>query len=317
MHAAASNAASAPAAVDTRGAGSSTAFLWRDPVVAASASWLVFLVLASFVLVYFTGHDGTANNLSRTYQPPSAEHWMGTDLLGRDVLTRLLKGAQISMLVGLIGATVSLVIGVTYGAVAAYVGGTVDNVMMRVVDILYSLPRLILVILVITFFDGYAREWVGSFRKFGLDPSAVRLCLLFISLGCIEWLTMARIVRGQVLVLKEAQYVQAARALGQSHAAILWLHILPQLRGLILIYLTLNVPVIILEESFLSFLGMGVQAPMASWGSLISESAKVINPISINWWLVVFPAVFLALTLMSLNFIGDALRDAWDPRSRK
>jgi peptide/nickel transport system permease protein/oligopeptide transport system permease protein len=277
----------------------------------------VFLVFSAFVLVHFTGHDADANSLKEAYQAPSAERLFGTDILGRDLLTRLLIGAQISLLVGLVGATVSLVIGVTYGAVAAYVGGTVDDVMMRFVDVLYSLPRLILVILVITAFETQISQWLGAFKSLHVNPAGVRLVLLFVSLGCVEWLTMARIVRGQVLVLKEAQYVQASRALGQSHFYILYKHILPQLRGLILVYLTLNVPVIILEESFLSFLGLGVQPPMASWGSLIAEAARVINPVKINWWLIIFPATVLALTLMSLNFLGDALRDAWDPRSKK
>ena len=296
--------------------------MWRDPVVLASVTWLVLLLVSAFLVAfllewYVPALDPNQTNLQGAYQSPAQHFPFGTDLLGRDQMMRLFSGARISLLVGFVGASVSLIIGVTYGALAAYVGGRVDNAMMRIVDVLYSLPRLIIVILVITAFEGQVGSWLGAFKALNIDPAGVRLLLLFVSLGCVEWLTMARIVRGQVLVLKEAQYVQASLALGQSHFAILYRHILPQLRGLILVYLTLNVPVIILEESFLSFLGLGVQPPMASWGSLISQAARVVNPVQINWWLIIFPAGFLALTLMSLNFLGDALRDAWDPRSKR
>ncbi|NJK93036.1 MAG: ABC transporter permease [Blastochloris sp.] len=247
---------------------------------------------------------------------PSWSHWFGTDLNGRDVLTRSMHGARISLLVGCVGAGVSLVIGVCYGMISGYCGGKIDALMMRFVDILYSLPRLILVIFIIAVFDQYAKQWLISVGR--QDWSAwSRLILLFVGLGMVEWLTMARIIRGQVLVLRERQFVQAAHVLGQSNFNIIRLHLLPNLSGIILVYLTLTIPSVILEESFLSFLGLGVQAPQASWGTLLSEGASFINPIRISWWMLLGPGLFMALTLLALNFLGDALRDRFDPKFRK
>jgi peptide/nickel transport system permease protein/oligopeptide transport system permease protein len=218
-------------------------------------------------------------------------------------------------MVGLVGSLVSLIVGTTYGMVSGYVGGRLDDIMMRIVDILYSLPRLVIVILLIGVFDQQMKsflEWFGS-------PKLVahsRLIVLFIGLGMVEWLTMARIIRGQVLSLKEQTFVQASRALGQKPWKIILLHLLPNLRGIIIVYLTLTIPTVILEESFLSFLGLGVQAPQSSWGTLLSDGASMINPVRIAWWLLLGPALFMAVTLLSLNFIGDGLRDRFDPRSR-
>jgi oligopeptide transport system permease protein len=288
---------------------------WRDPAFLGCVIFLVALVVAAVVGPHLTGYRYDQMD-AKQFQPPGLAHWCGTDFLGYDMLTRILYGARISLLVGLIGALVSLTIGVTYGAVAGYIGGWVDNLLMRLVDILYSLPRIVFVIVMVAAFEKPGTALISRFNLNSLIPD-VRLLLLFIGLGLVEWLTMARIVRGQVLVLKEQSFVQAARALGQSHFRIITRHLLPNMLGIILIYLTLTIPVIILEESFLSFLGLGVQAPAPSWGSLLSESAQYINPIRIYWWLLVFPAGFMAATLLALNFVGDTLRDAFDPRSQK
>lgn len=289
--------------------------VWRDPAFVGCLLFLVLLVAAAIAGPSFTGYRYDEMT-ARQFAPPSWQHWCGTDFLGYDLLTRLLYGARISLLVGLIGALVSLSVGVTFGAVAGYLGGWIDNALMRFVDILYSLPRIVFVIVLVAALEKPGNVWIHKLGLHAVIPDA-RLLLLFIGLGLVEWLTMARIVRGQVLVLKELSFVQAAKALGQSHFRILWQHLLPNMLGIILIYLTLTIPVIILEESFLSFLGLGVQAPAPSWGSILSESAQYINPIRIYWWLLVFPAGFMAATLLALNFVGDTLRDAFDPHSEK
>jgi len=245
---------------------------------------------------------------------PDAHHWFGTDANGRDVLTRVFYGARISLLVGAVGALVSLTIGVCYGIISGFSGGKTDGAMMRVVDVLYSLPRLIIVILLISVLDEQFKNLLGKLN-FKVLQEYSRLLLLFAGLGMVEWLTMARIVRGQVLTLKERQFVQAARVLGQNRLNIMFRHLLPNLSGIILVYLTLTIPTVILEESFLSFLGLGVRAPQASWGTLLSEGAGFINPIETAWWLLVGPGLFIAATLLALNFLGDALRDRFDPKA--
>lgn len=247
------------------------------------------------------------------FEAPNARHWLGTDVHGRDQLARILYGAEISLLVGAVGAGVALVIGVLWGAVAGYLGGRWDAVMMRLVDILYALPSIVFVIVLITTLELVVRKWLAA--SLGTSAStAARLLFLFAGLGAVSWLTMARIVRGQVLSLRTRQFVDASRALGASHARLLLRHILPNTLGVVIVYLTLTVPSVILYESFLSFLGLGIQPPMASWGSLIAEGAQQLNPVRIYWWLLVFPAGFLVATLLALNFIGDGLRDAFDPR---
>jgi oligopeptide transport system permease protein len=249
------------------------------------------------------------------FQRPSAHHWFGTDVHGRDLLTRLCFGARLSLLVGAVGAGVSLIIGVSWGAVAGYVGGKVDAVMMRVVDILYALPSIVFVIVLITTLEGLLKVWMT--HAFGTAAGgSVRLLFLFVGLGAVSWLTMARVVRGQVLSLRHRGFVDASRALGASHPRILWHHILPNVFGVIVVYLTLTVPAVVLYESFLSYLGLGIQPPMASWGSLIAEGAQQLNPVRIYWWLLVFPAGTLVSTLLALNFLGDGLRDALDPRAQ-
>jgi peptide/nickel transport system permease protein/oligopeptide transport system permease protein len=247
------------------------------------------------------------------FQPPTAVHLLGTDVHGRDLLSRVLYGAQVSFLVGLVGGAISLVIGVLWGALAGYVGGRVDAVLMRLVDILYSLPSIIFVIVLITTLEGISKRWVSRFGAQDQDVAA-RLLLLVAGLGAVSWLTMARIVRGQVLSLRQRSFVEASRALGGGPLRILMRHIIPNTAGVVIVYLALTIPAIILYESFLSYLGLGIQPPMASLGSLIAEGADQINPIRIYWWLITFPAAFLVTALLALNFVCDGLRDAWDVR---
>ena len=243
------------------------------------------------------------------FQPPTVRHWFGTDVHGRDLFSRVLYGAQISLLVGLVGAGVSLIIGVLWGAIAGYAGGRVDSAMMRIVDILYSLPSIILVIVLITTLEGVLKRWLTGPAATG---GAIRLLFLFVGLGAVSWLNMSRIVRGQVLSLRQRPFIEASRALGAGPLRILTRHLIPNTLGVVIVYLALTVPAVILYESFLSYLGLGIQPPMASWGSLIAEGADQINPIRIYWWLIVFPGGFLVCTLLALSFIGDGLRDAWE-----
>jgi len=232
------------------------------------------------------------------------------------LLFRVLIGARISLLVGLAGAFISFVVGIVYGMISGYAGGRADSLMMRLVDILYAIPRLIFLLVLISALDPILRELMV---RDGLQSLVgySKIVILIFSLGLTEWLTMARIVRGQVLSLKSQQFVVAARSLGQTHWNIIFRHLLPNLVGVAIVYLTLTVPAVILDESFLSFLGVGIQAPLASWGLLLSDAAQVINPIKGYWWLLIFPAAAMSLTLLAMNFLGDGLRDAFDPRQRR
>ncbi len=307
----------------------------RNPLATGSALFLFAVGLLVLVWPLFS-KPGIATHLPRAmtwspnalseeqFQAPSGEHWFGTDVHGRDLQSRVFYGARISLLVGVVGAAISLVIGVLWGGVAGYVGGRWDSVMMRFVDVLYSLPSIVFVIVLIAIVEEPFKTWLtrALATKKQLTPEYLaeagpmaNLLLLFAGLGAVSWLTMARIVRGQVLSLRTRGFVQASRALGASHARILRRHILPNVYGVIITYLTLTVPAIILYESFLSYLGLGIQPPQASLGSLIAEGAAQINPIRIYWWMIVYPGVTLASTLLALNFLGDGLRDAWDPRT--
>jgi oligopeptide transport system permease protein len=250
------------------------------------------------------------------FAPPGVEHWFGTDVHGRDVLSRVVYGARISLLVGLLGAGVSVVIGVTWGALAGYAGGLWDGWMMRIVDALYAMPAIVLVVVLVATFQTPLKEALVERWGTDLGPSA-NLLLLFAGLGAVSWLTMARIVRGQVMVLRERNYIAASRVLGASHLRILMRHVLPNVWGVVIVYLTLTIPSVILYESFLSYLGMGVEPPFASLGYLIADGAAHINALRSHWWLIVFPGAALTGTLLALNLAGDGLRDAWDPRGPK
>lgn len=235
-------------------------------------------------------------------QPPSLYHPFGTDPLGRDMLARTLVGGAVSLGVGLAAAVVSILIGTFWGITSGYAGRGIDTVMMRIVDVLYGLPYILLVILLLVLF---AEQTTG-----------VRMVVLFMAIGGVSWLTMARVVRGQVLTLRESEFIQAARALGSRPARIIVKEMLPNLTGTILVCATLTVPLAILQESFLSFLGLGVPPPLASWGTLASDAIEALNAVETYWWLLALPCSFLGVTLLGLNFVGDGLRDAFDPRAK-
>ncbi len=266
--------------------------LFRNRAAVAS---LALLVIAAIVGPWLSPFAYDAMHKDQIWSGPLAYgHLLGTDALGRDLLARLLLGLRVSLTVGVVATAVSLVIGITYGATAGYFGGRIDEVMMRIVDILYSLPFIFFVILLMV-----------TFGK--------NFILLFVAIGAVEWLTMARIVRGQTISLKQKDFIEAARAAGLTSGAIIRRHIAPNLLGPVVVYVTLTIPGVILAESFLSFLGLGVQEPMTSLGTLISEGAR---DMALAPWLLFFPGIVMALTLMAFNFIGDGLRDAIDPKDR-
>lgn len=283
--------------------------LQQHPRLVGAVAWIAFLVVLSVVVPWLSPY-GADRGSDAQFVSPCWPHWFGTDVHGRDLFTRVFAGARILLLVGTVGTSVSLVIGVAWGLVAGYFGGRLDGVLMRIVDILYSLPSIVLVIVLITTLEPtlklvahqFAPDWVGL----------VRLMFLFVGLGAVSWLTMARIVRGQVLSLRTRPFVLASQALGADSWRILRHHILPHVRGIVIVYLTLTVPAIILYESFLSYLGLGIQPPSASLGTLIAEGASRINPLRINWWLVLCPGLVLATTLLALSFLGDGLREVLD-----
>lgn len=262
---------------------------------AAMAALLLLTLLAAAALLApaISPYPYELQNLEMGAVAPSAAHWLGTDDLGRDLLSRLLYGGRISLSVGLCATFVSLCIGVAYGAISGYAGGRTDNVMMRLVDILYAMPFTVFVIILTVVFGR-------------------NLLLLFIAIGAVEWLTMARIVRSQVMAIKEQTFIRAARVLGYSHVRIIRRHVLPNVIGPVIVYTTLTVPRVILLESFLSFLGLGIQPPMSSWGLLIRDGARMMESYP---WMLIFPGIVLSAALFALNLIGDGLRDALDPRA--
>ena len=249
---------------------------------------LSILIALAILTPWITPYSYAEQNLELGPSPPSLAHWLGSDLFGRDLLTRMLYGSRISLAVGFIATVVALLIGVSWGAIAGYLGGRIDILMMRMVDVLYALPFTIFIILLMVVF--------GS-----------NIILLFLAIGAVEWLTMARIVRGQVLHVKQQDFVEAAVSLGLSRFRIIVKHVLPNVLGPVTVYATLTVPNVILLESFLSFLGLGVQPPQSSWGLLISYGVETMEEYP---WLLLFPAAILSLSLFSLNFLGDGLRDA-------
>ena len=255
---------------------------------------LLSIALLSFFGPYFLQYDFYETDWNSIYLAPNIEsgHFFGTDGNGRDLLVRILYGGRLSLTIGIIATLVSVVIGVTYGTIAGYFGGKLDTFMMRIVEILYAMPYLIFVIILMVIFGR-------------------NIYLLFLAIGAVEWLTMARIVRGQTISIKEKEFIEASKSLGQSSFLIIIKHIIPNLAGTIIVYITLMVPSVIILESFLSFLGLGVQEPLTSWGVLISEGSRDMET---AWWLLIFPGLFMVLTLASLNFIGDGLRDALDPK---
>ena len=263
------------------------------------ASLISLIILSSIALLsifgpFFLKYDFYETDWNSIYLPPdfSSGHYFGTDGNGRDLLVRILYGGRLSLTIGVIATLVSVLIGVTYGTVAGFFGGRLDTVMMRIVEILYAMPYLIFVIILMVIFGR-------------------NIYLLFLAIGAVEWLTMARIVRGQTISIKEKEFIEASRSLGQSSLFIILKHIIPNLAGTVIVYITLMVPSVIILESFLSFLGLGVQEPLTSWGVLISEGSRDMET---AWWLLIFPGIFMVLTLASLNFIGDGLRDALDPK---
>lgn len=270
--------------------------LRRNRAAVVSIFVLGIITLLAILAPYLSPHPFDEVYWDAIRAPPdfANAHWFGTDANGRDLFVRTLYGARVSLAVGLAATSVSLAIGVTYGAIAGYFGGRIDSAMMRFVDVMYSLPFLFFVILLMVVFGRH-------------------IVLIFVAIGAVEWLTMARIVRGQTLSLKRREFIEAARAGGVSTAKIIRRHIIPNTIGPVIAYSTLTIPQVILTESFLSFLGLGVQEPYTSWGVLVSEGAAEIESAP---WMLIFPAIFLAASLFCFNFIGDGLRDAFDPRDR-
>ena len=275
--------------------------LWQDAIrrllqnKAAIFGSVVIIIMSSLAIFapFVAPYSYEFQFVDRIGQPPSAEHWLGTDSLGRDLLSRIIYGARVSLMVGFVATTVALLIGVSWGVIAGYSGGRVDSIMMRIVDILYGLPFIIFIILLMVIFGR-------------------NIFLLFAAIGAVEWLTMSRIVRAQVITLKNQEFVQAAQAMGVSNFAMFRRHILPNILGPIAVYATLTIPSVMLLESFLSFLGLGVPAEMSSWGSLIKDGVVSMQSYP---WILIFSGLTFSITLFALNFFGDGLRDALDPKT--
>ncbi|MGB2375237.1 MAG: ABC transporter permease [Porticoccaceae bacterium] len=256
---------------------------------------LLILCVVSLLTPWIAPYSYEEQDLMLGATPPSAAHWLGTDIFGRDMLTRIMYGGRVSLMVGFIATAVALVIGILWGSIAGFVGGRVDAVMMRIVDIMYALPFMIFIVLLMVVFGR-------------------NILLLFVAIGAVEWLTMARIVRGQVMALRKQEFVEAAYSMGLSRWAIIRRHIIPNTLGPVIVYTTLTIPSVMLLEAFLSFLGLGIQPPQSSWGLLINYGVETMEEYP---WLLIFPGITLSLTLFALNFLGDGLRDALDPRASK
>jgi len=269
--------------------------LCRNKLAVVGFVVLICMGLLALMAGWISPYSYETQDLDLGASPPSADHWLGTDTLGRDLFTRILYGGRVSLMVGFLATAVALIIGVAWGMVSGYIGGRVDIIMMRIVDILYALPFTIFIILLMVVFGQ-------------------NIYLLFLAIGAVEWLTMARIVRGQVISIRNQEYIDAAIAMGLSRFRILRRHVLPNILGPIIVYTTLTIPNVILLESFLSFLGLGIQPPQSSWGVLISYGVETMEEYP---WLLIYPACVLSITLFSLNFLGDGLRDALDPRIAK
>ena len=267
--------------------------LARNKAAMLGAFILILLIIAAVLAPWISPYSYSYQDLNLGASPPSADHLLGTDVLGRDLLSRILYGARISLLVGFVATGVALVIGVSWGIIAGYAGGKIDSIMMRIVDVLYGLPFIIFIILLMVIFGR-------------------NLWLLFGAIGAVEWLTMARIVRGQVIGLKNQEFVMAAKAMGVSNLAMFRRHLLPNILGPIAVYATLTIPQVMLLEGFLSFLGLGIQPPMSSWGTLIKDGVESMEEYS---WLLIYPGLTFTITLFALNFFGDGLRDALDPKT--
>jgi oligopeptide transport system permease protein len=277
--------------------------LWQDAWLRLRKNHMAvfgLIMLSAFIIIalltpWIAPYGYAEQNLELGATPPSAQHWLGTDIFGRDLLTQIMYGGRISLAVGFVATAVALVIGVTWGAIAGYVGGRTDAIMMRLVDILYALPFMIFIVLLMVVFGR-------------------NMLLLFLAIGAVEWLTMARIMRSQVQSLRQQEFVEAAISLGLSPGVIIRRHLIPNALGPIIVYTTLTIPSVMLLEAFLSFLGLGIQPPQTSWGLLISYGAETMEEFP---WLLIFPGLALTLTLFSLNFLGDGLRDALDVRGSK
>ncbi|MGB1289581.1 MAG: ABC transporter permease [Porticoccaceae bacterium] len=256
---------------------------------------LLFLIVVSLLTPWIAPYSYEEQNLMLGATAPSAAHWLGTDIFGRDMLTRIMYGGRVSLMVGFIATAVALIIGILWGSIAGFVGGRVDAVMMRIVDIMYALPFMIFIVLLMVVFGR-------------------NILLLFVAIGAVEWLTMARIVRSQVMTLRKQEFVEAAYSMGLSRRAIIRRHIIPNTLGPVIVYTTLTIPSVMLLEAFLSFLGLGIQPPQSSWGLLINYGVETMEEYP---WLLIFPGITLSLTLFALNFLGDGLRDALDPRASK
>lgn len=269
--------------------------LLKNKMATAGLIYLILMALIAIFAPWLAPFPYEETDLMKGAVPPDSVNLLGTDDLGRDMLTRIMYGARVSLMVGLLSTFVSVTIGVVYGAISGYIGGRTDNVMMRIVEILYSLP--------FTFFVIILMVLVGR-----------NIYVLFIALGAISWLTMARIVRGQVISLKRSEFIEAARSVGVPTTKILFRHLIPNTLGPVIVFVTLTIPQVMLEEAFLSFLGLGVQEPMSSWGTLISNGVIAMETFP---WMLIYPCLSLVLTLFALNFLGDGLRDALDPKASK